>query len=197
MLLKKVLIRFYKSFNNDFLRRNDDRVTPKPWELIDDVFYPYVEVPIEREITTVVGANESGKSHLLSAIKKAITGEDIERRDFCRYSPLFTVRKNELKCPDFGTQWSDLSEAERETIRKSIGATESLPLKEIFLFRVNSSCPLIYTQDSSSKTGYTKFDLITNSQRQAIENLLPKILEISADVALPSSVPIRLLAEIE
>ncbi len=197
MLLKKVLIRFYKSFNNDFLRRNDDRVTPKPWELIDGVFYPYVEVPIEREITTIVGANESGKSHLLSAIKKAITGKDIERRDFCRYSPLFTVRKNQLKFPDFGTQWTEISDAEREVIRGCIDGTKSLPLKEFFLFRVNSSNSLIYTKDPNSQTGYTPFELDTSVKVETIEGLLPDILEINADVALPSSVPIRLLAEIE
>jgi AAA15 family ATPase/GTPase len=103
MHLKTVFIRFYKSFNDDFLRKNDDRANPKPWEKLDGAFYPHIEVPIESKITTIIGANESGKSHLLSAIKKAITGKEIERSDFCRYSPFFTVKQNELEYPVFGT----------------------------------------------------------------------------------------------
>ena len=118
MYLKTVFIRFYKSFNDDFLRKNDDRVTPKPWEKIDDAFYPYIEVPIEDKITTIVGANESGKSHSLSAIEKAISGKEIKRSDFCRYSSFFTVKHNELKYPDFGTEWASLSDHENTSIRK-------------------------------------------------------------------------------
>jgi predicted ATP-dependent endonuclease of OLD family len=76
-------------------------VKPKPWEKIDNAFYPYIEVPLDPTITTIVGANESGKSHLLSAIEKAISGNNIERSDFCRYSNFFTVKQNELKYPDF------------------------------------------------------------------------------------------------
>lgn len=86
MRLKTIFIRFYKSFNDDFLRKNDNRVKAKPWELIGDALYPYIEVPIESEITTIVGANESGKSHLLSAIEKAISGEEIERSDSVKCS---------------------------------------------------------------------------------------------------------------
>ena len=52
-----------------------------------------VRVPLDRFITTIVGANESGKSHLLSAIAKVINGEGIsdstpdryEIKDICRY----------------------------------------------------------------------------------------------------------------
>ena len=179
------------------MRRNDNRVKPKPWELIDGVFYPYVEIPIESGITTVVGANESGKSHLLSAIKKAITGKFIERLDFCRYSPLFTVRKNELKYPDFGTQWSNFSDDEREIIRKLVRATESLSLQEISLFRVNKSELILYTPDPGNPTGYATFSLKDESEKKAIESLLPTILEIDSKVALPSSVPIKLLAELD
>jgi AAA15 family ATPase/GTPase len=119
MHLKTVFIRFYKSFNDDFLRKHNNKVKRKPWELIDNVFYPYIEVSIESKITTIVGANESGKSHLLSAIEKAISGKDIERSDFCRYSPFFTVKQNELKYPDFGTEW-ELSKPEQDSLREII-----------------------------------------------------------------------------
>ncbi len=84
--LSTLHVRFYKAFNYDYLRRNDDRVTPKPWEMTGDLWYPHVNVDIEEGITTVVGSNESGKSQMLAAIKCALTGTGIERGDFCRYS---------------------------------------------------------------------------------------------------------------
>lgn len=82
--------------------------------MIDKMWYPYVQIPIDSKVTTVVGANESGKSHLLSAIKKGISGEGITYQDFCRYSQFFTVRKNELRLPDFGFEFSNLTPQERE-----------------------------------------------------------------------------------
>jgi AAA15 family ATPase/GTPase len=137
MHLKKIFIRFYKSFNDDFLRKNDDRVKPKPWDLINDDFYPYIEVPIEPKITTIVGANESGKSHLLSAIEKALFVKNIERSDFCRYSPLFTVKKNELKYPDFGSEWSGLSKSEKVSLREIIEIPDKLMLDRFLIFLNN------------------------------------------------------------
>ena len=138
MYLKTVFIRFYKSFNDDFLRKNDNRVNRKPWEMIDDAFYPYIEVSIDPKITTVVGANESGKSHLLSAIEKAISGENIERSDFCRYSPFFTVKQNELKYPDFGSEWSGLSRTEEASVRKILEIPDDVIFDRFLVFRNNN-----------------------------------------------------------
>jgi AAA15 family ATPase/GTPase len=137
MYLKTVFIRFYKSFNDDFLRKNDPRVVPRSWEKVGEAFYPYIEVPVEDKITTIVGANESGKSHLLSAIEKAISGKGIERSDFCRYSPFFTVKQNELKYPDFGTEWANLSKLEEASIRKIIEAPDDIIFERFLLFRNN------------------------------------------------------------
>ena len=90
MYLKNVYIRFYKSFNFDYLRKFNPRTTDRfPWENLDRMWYPYVRIPIDEKITTVVGENESGKTHLLTAIEKGIRGQGIEREDFCRYSQFF------------------------------------------------------------------------------------------------------------
>ncbi|HEX7308497.1 AAA family ATPase [Lentzea sp.] len=87
MHISAVYIRFFRSFNYDYLRKTKQGFTPAPWDILDgDLKYPFVKVPLERGVTTVVGANESGKSQLLSAIKCALTGEGIELGDFCRYS---------------------------------------------------------------------------------------------------------------
>lgn len=193
MYLKTLYVRFYKSFNDDFLRKNDQRYKPKPWEKIgDNSSYPYIEVPIEEKITTIVGANESGKSHLLSAIKKAITGKEIERSDFCRYSAFFTVKTNQLKYPDFGTEWTNLSENEQKKLVEIINPTETLNFNSFKIFRTNKDDLTIYLPFGDKYRPYT----INLSDAENLQNLLPKILEIKSNIALPTSVPIQALANL-
>ena len=78
--LKTLYVRFYKSFNYDYLRKSHVDAVPDPWDKVGDtdLFFPFIRVPLEPDITTVVGANESGKSQLLGAIKSLLTGEDIQ-----------------------------------------------------------------------------------------------------------------------
>lgn len=72
MILKTVFARFYKSFNFDYLRKAHPEAKPLPWEYMEhdghSLWYPHVRIPIDAKITTVVGANESGKSQLLSSV---------------------------------------------------------------------------------------------------------------------------------
>jgi predicted ATPase len=192
MLLKKVFIRFYKSFNDDFLRKNDDRVKSNPWEMIGNSFYPYIEVPIEPKITTVVGANESGKSHLLSAIEQSITGENIQRSDFCRYSHFFTVKRNELKYPDFGAEWCDLSKAELDALRKVAAIPKYIGFEQFLLFRNNVDDLTVYLFYQSEYKPYNiKKELI-----HELHELLPKPFKIESSIALPASVPIGKLIQL-
>ena len=192
MYIKTAFIRFYKSFNDDFLRRNDERVHPKPWELINDIFYPYIEIPLERKITTVVGANESGKSHLLTAIEKAISGQNIERRDFCRYSPFFTVKQGELKYPDFGLELSGFSDVEKGKFREIIKIPENSAFERIFVFRQNIKYLTVYLPERSE---YSRYKL-EESQIIALQKLMPEVIKIASDIALPPSVPIKKLVEL-
>ncbi len=192
MRLKTVFTRFYKSFNDDFLRRNDDRVKPKPWEKVGTAFYPYIEVPIDSKITTIVGANESGKSHLLSAIEKAISGEEIQRSDFCRYSPFFTVRQNELKYPDFGSEWSNLSKAEEDSLRIIAGIPENISFDRFLIFRKNISELTVYLPEKGDYRPYR----IDETKVDKLQSLLPSPLKIESDIALPASVPIKKLAQL-
>ncbi len=193
MRLKKIFIRFYKSFNDDFLRKNDGRVKPKPWDLINNDFYPYIEVPIEPKITTIVGANESGKSHLLTAIEKALFVKNIERSDFCRYSPLFTVKKNELKYPDFGSEWSGLSKSEEASLREIIEIPDKIILETFLIFRNNVENLTLYLPE---KGEYRPYKLVEKKVLE-LQKLLPRPFRIESNVALPSSVPIKKLVELE
>src|SRR5205814_3717389 len=88
MFISAVYIRFFRSFNFDYLRKAHSQFAPDPWDVLepDGLQYPFVRVPLEDRVTTAVGANESGKSQLLSAIKHALTGLGIERGHFCRHS---------------------------------------------------------------------------------------------------------------
>src|SRR5215217_3191899 len=129
MLLKTVFVRFYKSFNFDYLRKYHPQAEHHPWEMMDEMWYPYVRVPIDPKVTTVVGANESGKSHLLTAIEKGVTGEEIEREDFCRYSQFFKVERGRMKWPDFGFEWADLSASDQQLVRTACNIPDGTPFE--------------------------------------------------------------------
>ncbi|MDB9371755.1 AAA family ATPase [Nodularia sphaerocarpa] len=191
MYLKTIFIRFYKSFNDDFLRKHENR-EPKPWELIGKNYYPYIEVPFHSKITTIVGANESGKSHLLSAIEKAISGEKIERSDFCRYSPFFTVKQNELKYPDFGSEWG-LAELEDESIKTILNIHDDIKFDRLLIFRNNINNLTIYLPEK----GKYRQCKVEEKQKNELQTLLPRTFRIESSVALPSSVPIKKLVELD
>src|SRR5665213_1631666 len=94
MWISRLLVRWYRSCNTRF-EPVGGKPHPKirPWENYEGEFFPYVEIPLDRRITTIVGANESGKSHLLSALGKAFTGDGngeqskqaYSKQDICRY----------------------------------------------------------------------------------------------------------------
>lgn len=101
MRLARVLVRFYKSFNFDYEAKASGR-TAHPWEEVEGQFYPFVEVGLDPEVTAIVGANESGKSHLVSAIRVLLGDLPLLERDFCRYSRLFSVERGARRFPDIG-----------------------------------------------------------------------------------------------
>lgn len=189
MFLKAVLIRFFKSFNYDFLRKHHPDAKPLPWEQMDAGWFPFVRVPLSRDITTVVGANESGKSHLLSAIEKGLTGADISRRDFCRYSQFFTVEKDELRWPDFGLHFSDVSASEQEVLSKAAGL-KSLPrFDEFIVIRTDRTTVAFWLPSGGSYQKYA----IADAASFMGASVLPSVFHIDSNVALPSSVPIAWL----
>ena len=183
MLLKTVFVRFYKSFNFDYLRKFHDSSKPEPWELLGaDLWYPHVRVPVDRLITTIVGANESGKSHLLTAIEKGITGNGIEREDFCRYSEFHSVELGKREWPDFGFEWNNLGETECQVVQEACGVSTSF--SRFFLFRTNRETLTVYIP--TEKGGFDKHEVRSPEKIAAI---LPRLFRIASDVALPESVP--------
>lgn len=191
MLLKTVFVRFYKSFNFDYLRKYSSGVERRPWEMIDEMWYPFVRVPIDSHVTTIVGANESGKSHLLTAIEKGTSGTEIEREDFCRYSQFFKVERGEMKWPDFGFEWSDLSTTDQELVRNACKIADGTIFDHFLLFRTARDLFTIYIRDQNKYLSY-ELDIDASSK---FRKLLPRIFRIDANVALPDSVSIKGLAK--
>jgi predicted ATPase len=197
MRLKSVFVRFYKSFNYDYLRKiKSETVDKKPWEFINERFYPFVEVPIDSKITTIVGANESGKSHLLTAIEKGMRGESshcrngskITRKDFCRYSPFFKSTIGEQQLPDFGFEWVDIRD-NLDQIQELCKIPSTRCFDRFFLFRLDSS-KLVLFIPKEDKNGFDEFSI------DAIpEAFLPNLFRIDSDIALPDSISIDRLVK--
>ncbi|MFM9442131.1 AAA family ATPase [Streptomyces acidiscabies] len=188
MFISAVYIRFFRSFNFDYLRKASDKFVPHPWDVLDndDLKYPFVKVPLEAGVTTVVGANESGKSQLLAAIQRALTGQDIERGDFCRYSQFFAVDKA-MAFPDFGLQFGNLQESDRDAVAKACKASTS-DFDTFLLFRIGAQAPVVYLPDDNGWSRHRVED------PEPLDGILPRWFEIDAHTALPHSVPVEYLA---
>lgn len=191
MILKTVYIRFYKSFNFDYLRKHHPNGQSDPWEMLDSMWYPFVVIPIEDGISTVVGANESGKSHLLTAIEKGLAGVGLSRQDFCRYSQFFNVAKGKLRLPDIGFEFSKLTPAELTAIRTACGITSDVQITSMLVFRFEEKRTLVYLR--SPGRDVKEYEL-TEEQIKVLTGVLPLTFRIDADIALPASVPLRWLS---
>jgi predicted ATPase len=188
MKLSRVYARFYKSFNFDHIRKASGKAPSAPWETFEGHWFPFVEVPIEPDITAVVGANESGKSHLLSAIEKAVTGLGISTKDVCRYSEMFQVARDRRYWPHVGVEWREVSPQDAQVIGRAVNGPEAFD--HFTMFR--------YTPDKLDlwlpvDGGVRKFEPDEAGVR-AIEALLPKPFRIDPNVALPGSVPLSWLS---
>jgi energy-coupling factor transporter ATP-binding protein EcfA2 len=191
MKISNLYVRFYRSFNFDYLRKFSRQTHDRPpWEMLGDrLWYPYVRVPIEESITTVVGANESGKSHLLSAIKAALTGEDFDYSDFCRYSQFFVVNED-MRLPDFGLEFSHVSPQTATQIAACCEGSPSTTFDRFALFRAKRDQLTVYLVVDQTWTPYP----VSSDSVATIEALLPRAFEIDASVPLPDSASIEALS---
>jgi predicted ATP-dependent endonuclease of OLD family len=190
MNLKTVFVRFYKSFNFDYLKKYHAKAERKPWELLDGMWYPHIRIPIDPKVTTIVGANESGKSHLLTAIEKGISGKKIKREDFCRYSQFFTVERGKLKLPEFGFEWTNLSDQDRQNVLAACEITHPTSFDSFLMFRTNENALTIYLPKDNEYSQHNPAEKAVSD----FQKYLPHVFTMDADIALPDSVSIRHLA---
>ena len=191
MLLRSVFVRFYKSFNYDYLRKHNKSVSNRqPWESFEDMWYPHVQILIDQSITAIVGENESGKSCLLTAIKKGVSGDGLEPKDFCRHSEFFTVEEGKHRHAEFGFEWTNVSDKECSAVLEACGADETPTFRNFFLFRTSPGKMDVYFPDGNKLILYK----LQPKGIKSISKLLPAVFQLQANVALPESVPIRYLA---
>jgi len=186
MILRSTYIRFYRSFNFDYLgKRRRDPEKAEAWDkLDDDTFYPYVEVGIDPELTCVVGANESGKSQLLTGIECALGVLIPTTADFCRYSTYFTVAEA-MKLPHFGLWFTDLDENESAAVAELVKPGASISIKSFRMFRTKPGSVTLYLDDGTvHEVGAV----------DSLEALLPTVFRINPKIAIPNSVPISFVA---
>lgn len=180
--LKTLYIRFFRSFNFDYLRKSRDDSVPDVWDVLgeDGRFFPFVRIPLEASVTTVVGANEAGKSQLLYAIEGLLTGGGYERKDFCRYSTEFN-EDNSPGLPEFGGEFVDLTDEERTSLANVEKWTGS-EFSSFHLFRFHDKV-VIFVGDERAEFAELPESLV-----------LPKSFRIDARIPLPDSVEIAYLA---
>ena len=209
MRIAAVLLRWYKSFNVNYMGYAADRrqgVSSRPWNLLsrstdseDD--FPFIEIPLEEDITTVVGANESGKSHLLSAISKVLTGKGIpdgfgkdrmfSRTDLCHY--MSQRSKNAEDWPNIGLQFTSLTSGELQAVRTAIG-------KDSFAKSIapeNSILTLVLAPDNTGTEAYlfSGNDSVTlkASELETLRKCLPTVDFIRSELAISDQVLILAL----
>jgi energy-coupling factor transporter ATP-binding protein EcfA2 len=184
MRVHQVWIRFYKSFNFDYELKATPGAKPLPWQQTEDGWMPHVRIPIEPDITAVVGANESGKTHLLDAIKIVLTGEGLLQRDFCRSSSLFSVEHGSRLFPEVGATLV-LDDREAELIDDQ--GIPRLKNGDLLLLRPSPNTAVAVDQEAERVP-------LTPEQVIALQALMPHPHELATDIALPDSVSIARLA---
>lgn len=186
MRLRAIYVRFYRAFNFDFLRTQGPGYRPDPWDEMGDgpALYPYVQIDVDDEVTCIVGANESGKSQLLTAVECALGGKAPTPADFCRYSTLFTVA-DAMKLPHFGLRFGDLSDEESAVIVELAKLDKATTVETFRVFRTRAGQVSLYVNDLAPQ----EIDDLT-----ALEEVLPTVFRIDPMRAIPNSVPIAFVA---
>ncbi|QDT49663.1 hypothetical protein Pan258_37180 [Symmachiella dynata] len=201
MKASAVLLRWYKSFNVNYLGYDDrqPKIVERPWNKFGSAspaVYRFIEIPIRPDITTIVGANESGKSHLLSALRKVVHGEGIPEADddvslfnvtdLCHYA---TVRnKNAESWPNIGVIFSDVTAQDIANLNKACkGSVEGEDINEITLVLTHDEqreAILYFGRNEDNATNLTKESL------SAVRALLPQVEFIKSNIPLVSELPI-------
>lgn len=191
MKLGCVYARFYKSFNFDQRRAAHELAKPYPWEDTNRGWYPYIEVSIHELITTIVGANESGKSHLLNAIEIAVTGQGFRRQDLCRYSDFFNVEVGNDFWPHLGVSWTDLTDEEAAKLRAEVSEAPE-DVRRFHMFREGPDKLDLYFPTAD---GYSLQTLTGAKAHKFGQTWLPIPFRIESRVGLPRALPVSELVK--
>lgn len=183
MKITAVFVRLFKAFNYDYIRLHDPRVIPDPWDYYGGVHYPYVRIPLDDEITCVVGANESGKSQLLDAMRFALGVGTPGAADSCRYSKFFGEKKS-LGIAQFGLTLGHLAPTERTALSAVFDENEvRAEINEVHVFRESPGRVRVFIGDKTAEIADT----------EELRACLPQTFSIDPTEELADSVPISYL----
>lgn len=200
MKLQKVLLRWYKSFHLNYRQATDrgENEAYRPWNQLQPSYageseFPFIEIPIETDITTIVGGNESGKSHLLNAINKVIRGSGIQgngafaRTDLCHYAG---VRKINVQAwPNIGLQFLVETSEQIAKLRKAVGSDAGTNTLEKTTFTI-----ILAPDDESFGVAYFEPNpdpiILDKAKVDAVRACLPRTQFINSSALLPSEIPL-------
>lgn len=189
MRLDTLFVRFFRALNYDYLRKSRVDFSPDPWDAVDGASpYPFLRIKLEPTITAVVGSNEAGKSQLLDALHLALTSDEIEASDFCRYSPFF-ARRSSLMLPEVGVMFTDFNDEDRIALQAALKLEQPVAATALCCFRMNSTPKkraYIRVNDE-----WESHDIKTPSALKT--SGFPVPFRIDSDVPLPDSVPLSFL----
>lgn len=205
MKLTRILLRWYKSFHLNYrgVSEKGETLAFRPWNKLSPKYapqdeFPFIEIPIEPDISTIVGGNESGKSHLLNAIKKVITGigltndDHFDRTDLCHYAGVRT--RNVDAWPNIGLQFTLDSEDEFKALNAAAGSPMTGQAE------VPKTFALILAPDYDDKRPAQLFVEpsekaipLTNEQLASIRALLPRVEFIDSNAELPGEIALASL----
>lgn len=209
MKVASVLLRWYKSFNVNYMNYPDRRsgVDHRPWNRLgrladDDDAFPFIEIPFEDDITTIVGANESGKSHLLSAVSKVLTGNGIpdakgnpgeySRTDLCHYTS--PRSKNAEDWPHIGLQFRSVTQADLKAVGEALGNASIASKSPSDTYRLT----LILAPDNGATVAHLYLDndspvSLEKGKLDAVRKCLPRVEFIKSDLVISNQVPLSSL----
>lgn len=186
MKLDRVYVRFFRSFNFDYERKAHREGSALEWEQTSLGWYPFVRLDVDPYVTAVVGANESGKSHLLDALGRLLTDEPVDRRDFCRYSDLYSVEQGGRRVSDFAGRFSAETEEDAE-VMNSLGYTGE-DANGFHYVRSGSGTSFVFSLRKPERRD------LTADEEKALRATFPQVFRLETEVALPASMPIGRLA---
>ncbi|WP_055615174.1 AAA family ATPase [Streptomyces phaeochromogenes] len=186
MKLDRVYVRFFRSFNFDYERKAHREASALDWERTNLGWYPFVRLDVDPYVTAVVGANESGKSHLLDAVNMLLTEDPVDRRDFCRYSDLYSVEHGERRVSDFAGRFSAETDEDDE-LMESLGYSRD-DARGFAYVRSGSGASFVFTASNTARRE------LAAEEEKTLRATFPKVFRLETEVALPASMPISRLA---
>lgn len=183
--LECVHVRFYRSFNFDYERKARPGSHVQEWERTDLGWYPYIRLDVDHQITAVVGANESGKSHLLDAIECLLNTREVDRQDFCRYSDLYSVERGERRVSDFAGRFR-VETDDDESLMTRLGYEKQGVLQYV---RDGTGRPFTFTKSAPEPR------FLSDEEESALRDCFPVVFRLETEIAIPQSMPIRRLAD--